>query len=135
MAAAVSVDDRIQRLYGQAEAQAESVFNATIPINRYFRSLPSMSAMGDLKTKERQFEHAYLIQVKMCILFLKYLKTHPDYAQFKSTNGAEIAKARTLCNSALKTAEIVKQQLRRVYAAEAETARIQAEREEHERQV
>ena len=63
--AEVSVDDRIQRLYGQAEAQAESVFNAAVPINRYFRSLPSMSAMGDLKTKERQFEHAYLIQVRV----------------------------------------------------------------------
>ena len=73
--------------------------------------------------------------MKMCILFLKYLKTHPGYAQFKSTNGQEIAKARTLCNNALKTAEVVKQQLRRVYAAEAEKARLQAEREEHERQV
>ena len=75
----VTPEERIERLYSQAEFQAESVFKHNVPINRYFRSLPTMSATGELKTKEKQFEHAYLIQVKMCVLFLKHMKTHPEY--------------------------------------------------------
>ena len=48
-----------------------------------------MDQIHKLKTEEKQFEHAYLIQVKMGILFLKYLKTHPEYSQFASSNPTE----------------------------------------------
>ena len=130
-----TAEQRIERLYGQAEQQAQNVFRPNVPLNRYFRSLPSMAAMGEQKTKEKQFEHAYLIQVKMCVLFLKYLKTHPDYTNFKITHKADIDRARRLCQDALKTAEVVKQQLIKVYQAEAELARAQREREEHEKQA
>jgi len=128
-------EERIERLYGQAEQQASNVFRNNVPLNRYFRSLPSMAAMGEQKAKERKFEHAYLIQVKMVVLFLKYLKTHPDYANFKLTHKSDIDRARRLCQDALQTAEIVKQQLIKVYAAEAEVAKATREREEHERQA
>ena len=42
-----------------------------------------MDQMQRVKTDEKQFEHAYLIQVKMGILFLKYLKNHPDIEKIK----------------------------------------------------
>ena len=48
-----------------------------------------MDQMQRVKTEEKQFEHAYLIQVKMSIIFIKYLKTHPEYAQFARANTTE----------------------------------------------
>ena len=41
------------------------------------------------KTDEKMYEHAYFIQVKMGILFLKFLKTHPDYTAFSKSNPNE----------------------------------------------
>ena len=105
-------DDRIAQLYSQAEQQAEAVFKPTIPINRYFRnifiaviftrdsnyfeflkiikrSLTTMDQIHKVKTDDKMYEHAYLIQVKMGILFLKFLKTHPEYAAFSKSNPNE----------------------------------------------
>ena len=45
--------------------------------------------MQRVKTDEKQFEHAYLIQVKMGILFLKYLKNHPEYSHFAKLKPTE----------------------------------------------
>ena len=48
---------------------------------------------------------------------------------YKASHSVEINRARKLCSDALKTAELVKSQLLKIYQADAERARIQAERE------
>ena len=48
-----------------------------------------MDQIHKVKTDDKMYEHAYLIQVKMGILFLKFLKTHPDYAAFSKANPNE----------------------------------------------
>ena len=48
-----------------------------------------MDQIHRVKTDDKMYEHAYLIQVKMGILFLKFLKTHPDYAAFSKSNPNE----------------------------------------------
>ena len=48
-----------------------------------------MDQIQKVKTDDKMYEHAYLIQVKMGIFFLKFLKTHPDYSAFLKSNPKE----------------------------------------------
>ena len=63
------------------------------------------------------------------------MKKSDNLKSYKSTHGNEINRARKLCSDALKTAELVKSQLLKIYQADAERARIQAEREAHEQEA
>jgi len=128
-------DDRIAQLYSQAEQQAEAVFKPTIPINRYFRSLTTMDQIHKVKTDDKMYEHAYLIQVKMGILFLKFLKTHPEYAAFSKSNPNEVKRARKMCADGLSLAESVKNQLRNQFTEELKVFKIRQEREKAEEEA
>ena len=48
-----------------------------------------MYQIHKVKTEDKMYEHAYLIQCKMGILFLKFMKTHPDYTAFSKSNPKE----------------------------------------------
>ena len=48
-----------------------------------------MDQIQKVKTDDKMYEHAYLIQVKMGIFFLKFLKNHPDYSAFSKSNPKE----------------------------------------------
>ena len=64
-------EDLIQRLYNQAEEQASSLMSLNAPIDRYIRSLPSLIELGDQKLRKREFNHAYLIYIKIMICVSK----------------------------------------------------------------
>ena len=105
---------KTNNLYKKAENQVENAFKVTTPIARYFRALPTMDQMQRVKTDEKEYEEAYIIQLKIGMFFLKYLKTHPEYADFASSKPAEIEKARKLCSNSLKMAEIIKSRVDKI---------------------
>ena len=79
-------EDRIQALYLRAETSAESAFRPTVPVSRYLRSLDSMAQIYKVYVDARKLEEAYVLQIKMVVLFIKHLKTHPEYQKHANQN-------------------------------------------------
>merc|ERR1711953_881245 len=81
------------------------------------------------------YEQAYLIQCKMGIIFLKFIKTHPDYAAFSKSNPMEVRRARRMCADALSLAKTIKNQLRNQFTEELKLFKIRQEREKAEEEA
>lgn len=67
-------EDRVQMLYENAEKSAESVYKPTVPLTRYLRSLESMARVYKAHVDDKNLDSAYSLQIKMVVLFIKFLK-------------------------------------------------------------
>jgi len=97
-----------------------------VPVSRYLRSLDSMAQIYKVYVDDRKLEEAYVLQIKMVVLFIKHLKTHPEYQKHANQYPKDVNRRRQMCNEALKCAEVIKMRLLEKFAAE----KIAAEKEE-----
>ena len=82
-------EDRISQLYSDAETSAERAFKTAVPVGRYIRSLDSMNQIYKVYVDDRKYENAYILQIKMVVLFLKFLKKHPEYDSYAKLHAKE----------------------------------------------
>ena len=80
--------DRVNELYENASKSVEQTFEISAPIIRYFRTMETMNKYQKLFVDQRRFVEAYVLQIKIGVLFLKHVKQHPEFSTFKAANSS-----------------------------------------------
>ena len=110
--------ERISDLFENASKSVEQSFEISAPIIRYFRTMETMNKYQKLFVDQRRFVEAYVLQIKIGVLFLKHVKQHPELPTFKASNANIVSNGRKQAGEALKLAEITKSKLLDIFANE-----------------
>jgi len=110
--------ERISDLFENASKSVEQSFEISAPIIRYFRTMETMNKYQKLFVDQRRFVEAYVLQIKIGVLFLKHVKQHPELPTFKASNTNIVSNGRKQAGEALKLAEITKSKLLDIFAKE-----------------
>ncbi|CAG5111202.1 Oidioi.mRNA.OKI2018_I69.chr2.g5532.t1.cds [Oikopleura dioica] len=110
--------DRVNELYENASKSVEQTFEISAPIIRYFRTMETMNKYQKLFVDQRRFVEAYVLQIKIGVLFLKHVKQHPEFLTFKASNSSIVSNGRNQAKEALNLAEVTKSKLLDIFAKE-----------------
>uniref|UniRef100_A0A914UKB3 MPN domain-containing protein n=1 Tax=Plectus sambesii TaxID=2011161 RepID=A0A914UKB3_9BILA len=113
------------------------VISASVPLNRYYRSLSEMHRMAGIHLAEKDGERAFILYLRFISMLLEGLPTHPD---FKSYSSPEQKRVQERLRSAVDRAETLKKELKKRYEKEsilyiAEEERRLAEQCERDRKM